>query len=122
MEKLGTAGRCAAGGEVQPWGRRLLGAALAHDRECVEVGLEQEFDAVLRDAGATPSHVVRVNAFVTGREHLPGYMAARDVYFGSVEPPPASTLMVVSGFAREAFLVEVEVIAAVPSEDMNDVI
>lgn len=79
-------------------------------------------DAVLRDAGATPSHVVRVNAFVTGREHLPGYMAARDVYFGSVEPPPASTLMVVSGFAREAFLVEVEVIAAVPSEDMNDVI
>ena len=29
-------------------------------------------DAVLRDAGATPSHVVRVNAFVTGREHLPG--------------------------------------------------
>ena len=79
-------------------------------------------DAVLRDAGATPSHVVRVNAFVTEREHLAGYMAARDVYFESVEPPPTSTLMVVSGFAREAFLVEVEVIAAVPSEDMNDVI
>lgn len=79
-------------------------------------------DAVLRDAGATPSHVVRINAFVTGREHLAGYMAARDAYFESVEPPPASTLMVVSGFAREAFLVEVEVIAAVPDEEANDVI
>jgi enamine deaminase RidA (YjgF/YER057c/UK114 family) len=37
-------------------------------------------------------------------------MAVRDRYIS--DPPPASTLMIVSGFARPEFLVEVEAIAA----------
>jgi enamine deaminase RidA (YjgF/YER057c/UK114 family) len=37
-------------------------------------------------------------------------MEVRDRYVAS--PPPASTLMIVSGFARPEFKVEVEVIAA----------
>ena len=37
-------------------------------------------------------------------------MRARDRHVA--EPAPASTLMIVSGFAREVFKVEVEVIAA----------
>ena len=68
--------------------------------------------AVLEEAGFTFSDVVRINAFVVGREHLKGYMSVRDVYIA--DPPPASTLMIVSGFARPEFLVEVEVIAAAP--------
>ena len=56
--------------------------------------------------------MVRLNAYVTGRQHLAGYMAARDRFV--VDPAPASTLMIVSGFAREAFVVEVEVLAALP--------
>lgn len=66
--------------------------------------------AILADAGMDLSHIIRINAFVTGREHLKGYMAARDRYVA--DPPPASTLMIVSGFARPEFLVEVEVVAA----------
>ena len=46
------------------------------------------------------------------REHLKGYMSVRDLYIA--DPPPASTLMIVSGFSRPEFLVEVEVIAAAP--------
>ena len=65
---------------------------------------------VLKEAGMSFADVVRINAFVVGREHLPGYMRVRDGYIS--DPPPASTLMVVSGFARPEFLVEVEVIAA----------
>jgi len=68
--------------------------------------------AVLAEAGAGPEAVVRLNAFVTGREHLAGYMAARDRFVR--DPAPASTLVIVSGFAREAFVVEVEALAAVP--------
>lgn len=68
--------------------------------------------AVLEEAGFTFAHVVRINAFVVGREHLKGYMSVRDHYIG--DPPPASTLMIVSGFARPEFLVEVEVLAAAP--------
>lgn len=66
--------------------------------------------AVLDDAGFTFSDVVRINAFVASREYLKGYMSVRDLYIS--DPPPASTLMIVSGFARPEFLVEVEIIAA----------
>ena len=68
---------------------------------------------ILRAAGANEKSVVRLNAFVTHRDHLQAYMKARDETMGGV-PPTASTLMVVSGFARPEFLVEVEAIAAVP--------
>ncbi|RAI04032.1 enamine deaminase RidA [Acuticoccus sediminis] len=68
--------------------------------------------AILAEAGAGPGDVVRLNAYVTGREHLPGYMAARDRFVA--DPAPASTLMIVSGFSREEFVVEVEALAALP--------
>jgi 2-iminobutanoate/2-iminopropanoate deaminase len=67
---------------------------------------------VLKEAGMSFANVVRINAFVSGRDHLPGYMRVRDAYIS--DPPPASTLMIVSGFSRPEFLVEVEVIAAAP--------
>ena len=67
---------------------------------------------VLKEAGLTFADVVRINSFVVSREHLKGYMSVRDLYIS--DPPPASTLMIVSGFSRPEFLVEVEVIAAAP--------
>jgi 2-iminobutanoate/2-iminopropanoate deaminase len=73
--------------------------------------------AILEGAGMTLANVVRINAFVTHRDHLASYMRSRDRHVG--DPPPASTLMIVSGFAREAFKVEVEVIAAAPADDAN---
>ncbi len=71
-------------------------------------------DAILVAAGMDRGSIVRVNAYVTDRAYLADYMAARDRFFGAVSPPPASTLMIVSGFATEAFKVEVEVLAAAP--------
>jgi 2-iminobutanoate/2-iminopropanoate deaminase len=67
---------------------------------------------VLKEGGMRFADVVRINAFVVGREQLAGYMRVRDEYIS--DPPPASTLMIVSGFSRPEFLVEVEVIAAAP--------
>ena len=71
-------------------------------------------EAVLAEAGIGRWNVVRLNAYVTGREHLGGYMAARNAFFAAVSPPPASTLMIVSGFVRPEFVVEIECIAACP--------
>lgn len=68
--------------------------------------------AILAEAGAGAADVLRVNAFVTDRAHMAGYMAARDVFFAECDIPPASTLVIVSGFTRPEFLVEVEVTAA----------
>lgn len=65
---------------------------------------------ILEDAGMSLADVVRINAYVTDRAHMAGYMASRDRHVG--DPPPASTLMIVSGFTRPEFKVEIEVIAA----------
>ena len=70
----------------------------------------QAIGAILAGAGMGFADIVRINAFVTDRAHLRPYMEARDRYVAA--PPPASTLMIVAGFARPEFKVEVEVIAA----------
>jgi len=67
-------------------------------------------EKILSAAGMAMTDVVRVNAYVTGRAHMAPYMAARDARFSGA--PPASTLMIVGGFTREEFTVEIEVIAA----------
>jgi 2-iminobutanoate/2-iminopropanoate deaminase len=66
--------------------------------------------AILSDAGMSFADVVRLNAYVTRREDFPAYMAVRDRYVG--EPLPASTLLIVSGFTRPEFKLEVEATAA----------
>lgn len=68
---------------------------------------------ILAAGGATVADVLRLNAFVTDRAHMGGYMAARDRWLADVERLPASTLVIVSGFTRPEFKVEVEVTAAV---------
>ncbi|MBE0580104.1 RidA family protein [Devosia sp.] len=69
--------------------------------------------AILAEAGLGLSDIIRINAYVTGREHLAAYMGVRNALFG--EPFPTSTLMIVSGFARPEFVVEIEAIAAGPA-------
>lgn len=66
--------------------------------------------SILASADMTLDDIVRINAYVTDRAHLSDYMAARDEFVAT--PPPASTLMIVTGFAREEFKVEIEVLAA----------
>jgi enamine deaminase RidA (YjgF/YER057c/UK114 family) len=68
--------------------------------------------AILAEAGMGPADVIRINAFVTDRAHMAGYMAARDAWLAGVARLPASTLVIVSGFTRAEFFVEVEVTAA----------
>jgi 2-iminobutanoate/2-iminopropanoate deaminase len=69
--------------------------------------------AILGEAGLSLSDIVRINAYVTAREYMKGYMDVRDRYVS--DPPPASTLMIVAGFTRTEFLVEIEAIAAASS-------
>ena len=67
-------------------------------------------ESILKAAGMSLKDVVRINAYVTDRAYMQPYMTVRDRLFG--KPAPASTLMIVSGFTREEFKVEVEVVAA----------
>ncbi len=103
-----------------PAGHRLLFASGQlgigpDDRIPEEAGAQADLcfaaiGAILAEAGMGFADLVRINAFVTDRAHLKPYMEARDRYVAA--PPPASTLMIVAGFARAEFKVEIEVIAA----------
>jgi enamine deaminase RidA (YjgF/YER057c/UK114 family) len=69
-------------------------------------------DAILAEAGFERTDTVRINAFVTDRAHMAGYMAARDRWCSGWPRLPASTLVIVAGFTRPEFKVEVEATAA----------
>jgi len=66
--------------------------------------------AILGEASMSLADLVRLNAYVVSAQYLGGYMKVRDEFVSS--PPPASTLMIVQGFARPEFKVEVEAVAA----------
>jgi enamine deaminase RidA (YjgF/YER057c/UK114 family) len=66
--------------------------------------------AILTEADMSFADVIRISGFVTRREDFPAYMAVRDRF--TLEPKPVSTLIIVGGFTRPEFLVEVEVTAA----------
>ncbi len=109
-------------GTVVPPGQRLVVLSgqlgIAPDGTIpagIEAQTAQVFDnlaVLLAEAGLDFAAVVRLNAYVTDRAYLEGYMAVRDRHVST--PPPASTLMIVQGFARPEFKVEVELIAAGP--------
>ena len=114
-----------AHGVVVPAGRRLvvtsgqLGLA-ADDTVPGDAGAQAaiclaNIGAILAAAGGGPSDVVRLNAYVTRREDFAPYMAARDAWLAGSQHLPASTLMIVGGFTRPQFLVEVEALAALPA-------
>lgn len=69
---------------------------------------------ILAEAGMVPSDVCHIGAFVTDRAHMAGYMAARDAFLADAAVLPTSTLVIVSGFTRPEFVVEIEVWAAAP--------
>ena len=73
------------------------------------------FDAIgkiLAAAEMGVSDVAHISAWVTDRAHMEPYMAARDAFMAPANHLPASTLVIVSGFTRPEFKVEIEVMAA----------
>jgi enamine deaminase RidA (YjgF/YER057c/UK114 family) len=60
--------------------------------------------------GMGPGNVVKTTAFLTDRNLLNHYRAARDAFFA--DHPAASTLLFVSGLADPRFVVEIEAEAA----------
>lgn len=67
---------------------------------------------ILAEGGMGPADVAHVTGYVTDRAFMDGYMRARDAFVGSTARRPSSTLLIVSGFTRPEFKVEVEVLAA----------
>ena len=69
-------------------------------------------DAILAEGGMRREDIFHITAFVTDRQYMAEYMAARDAYLADVTELPASTLLIVTGFTRPEFKVEIQVTAA----------
>lgn len=70
----------------------------------------ESLKAILVEGGMTFADVIRFTSFVTDRAYFPIYGAVRSRYVDG--DAFASTLVIVSGFTRPEFKVEVEVTAA----------
>src|ERR1041384_332898 len=79
------------------------------DAEAQAVLCFENIKAILADAKMTFADVVRFTAYVTDRAYFPIYGAARSRCLSG--NAFASTLVIVSGFTRAEFKVEVEVTA-----------
>jgi 2-iminobutanoate/2-iminopropanoate deaminase len=80
------------------------------DIEAQAVLCFENIGAILAEAGMSFADIVRFNAFVTDRAYFPVYGAVRSRYVTG--DAFASTLVVVAGFTRPEFKIEVEVTAA----------
>ncbi|MFZ5783050.1 MAG: RidA family protein [Pseudomonadota bacterium] len=114
------AGKYSLGGEV-PAGSRILyvsGQVGLDSKGKLGATAEKQCDLawknvgqVLKAAGMTYRDIVKINAYVTDPRYMPAYREARARYIPDA-PFPASTLVIVSGLAEPAMMVEVEVVAA----------
>jgi enamine deaminase RidA (YjgF/YER057c/UK114 family) len=68
--------------------------------------------ATLAEGGMDVADICHISAWLTDRADLPAYMAARDAFLSGANVLPASTLLLVAGFSRPEFKVEIEVMAA----------
>ena len=82
---------------------------IPEDAEAQAVLCFENIKAILAEAGMTLADVVRFTAYVTDRSYFPVYGAVRSRYVAG--NAFASTLVIVSGFTRPEFKVEVEVTA-----------
>jgi reactive intermediate/imine deaminase len=77
--------------------------------------VRQVFDnltAALAAAGASMEHVVKLTVYLTDLADLEAFREIRDAYI-SLDKPPASTLVQVSGLVNPAFRVEIDALAAI---------
>ena len=77
-------------------------------------------DLILSEAGGSKKGILRINAYVTDRIHMDGYMTARDAWLAEITHLPASTLVIVNGFTRPEFVVEIEALAQVKQKVIKD--
>lgn len=69
--------------------------------------------AALESIGADFSSLVKMTTYLTDMSQLPILREVRDKYL-DVDSPPASTAVQVSQLARPEWLIEIEVVAALP--------
>ena len=72
-------------------------------------------EKALKSVGADWNNVVKTTTYLTDAAHIPALREVRLERFRHLDAPPANTLLVVSRLAEPEFLIEIDVVAAVPA-------
>lgn len=72
-------------------------------------------EIALKAAGATWDNVVKTTTYLTDAALIKDFREARIARFKNLKAAPANTLLVVSRLAEPEFLIEIDVVAAVPA-------
>jgi enamine deaminase RidA (YjgF/YER057c/UK114 family) len=110
--------------EVPPGTRMLFLAGQVGNRldgslpASIEAQAAQAFDdvrAILASQGARPDHIVKMTIYAAAKPTDPAAIGRKHAeMFKGTEPPP-NTWVYVSQLARPEYLIEIEVVAAVPT-------
>jgi len=76
---------------------------------------EMRYSIALRSAGATLHNVVKTTTYLTNSEDIAILREVRLERYKDLQAPPANTLLVVSRLAEPEFLIEIDVVAALPA-------
>jgi enamine deaminase RidA (YjgF/YER057c/UK114 family) len=74
----------------------------------------ENLKAGLAAVGAEFRHVVKLNSYLVGLEHLPAFREVRDSYLAPANRP-ASTTIGIAALARAGALLEIEAVAVLPT-------
>jgi enamine deaminase RidA (YjgF/YER057c/UK114 family) len=83
-------------------------------REQVE-RVYDNLETVLKSVGADFGNVVKTTNYLTNISQTKIFREVRDARFAGVKTRPASTTIVISSLVEPEFLLEIEVVAAVPA-------
>jgi enamine deaminase RidA (YjgF/YER057c/UK114 family) len=72
-------------------------------------------ELALRSVGATWHNVVKTTTYLTDAQYIAALREVRLQRYRDLQTPPANTLLVVSRLAEPEFLIEVDVVAALPA-------
>lgn len=72
-------------------------------------------ELALRSAGATLQSIVKTTTYLTKAEDIAVLREVRMERYKDLQSPPANTLLVVSRLAEPEFLIEIDVVAALPA-------
>lgn len=86
---------------------------IAAQAEQVAANLE----TALAAAGATPQHVVKWNIYVVTGQPIQAASMAFQKRWGAWENPPAISVLFVAGLAHPDFLLEIDAVAVVPTNE-----
>jgi enamine deaminase RidA (YjgF/YER057c/UK114 family) len=74
----------------------------------------QNLRRAMESVGGSLDDLVKTTTYITDRSQIPVLREVREKYLNR-RSPPASTLLVVSGLARDDLLIEIEAVAVLPA-------